>query len=169
MQPNTGAGLFDDYSRTPLVELEKRQLFGAQGNCYLIRSGAVALFTTNDRGDAGAVGLYFEGDSLLIPKDGWIEALIYTSIEKIEPTHDLLINQFGEVCKNILDQRNLSMKGHVYKMLKRLWDHKIGGVNIIDLARIAGYSREITGKRIKELAIEGRVKRHPKSVFEVLR
>jgi hypothetical protein len=60
------------------------------------------------------------------------------------------------------------MKDNVYRILKRFWNNQIGGVNITDLARIAGYSREITGKRIQELRIEGRIKKLSKSCWKVI-
>jgi len=168
MQPTENDEPADDYKRTPLLELQKRELLGGQEHCYLIRTGAVALFATNDIGYTGCVGLYFKDDRVAIPRNCWLEGLIYTSLEKIEASEDLLMGQFGEVCGNILEVRNLPMKNNVYRILKRFWNNQIGGVNITDLARMAGYSREITGKRIQELCLEGRIKKLPKATWEVI-
>ena len=138
----------------------KRNAVNIDKGSYKVQSGAISLLTSDIRGNVAVVGTYYKDDVFLVPDNHALRAMSEAVVlEKAEENSVSLEKQLCDVYIGVLNDRNYSVKQRILELLRKFTYHRVSGVQISNVALIIGCSREIAGKRIKELMQEKKVQR----------
>jgi len=155
IKPRTGRATYGE-----LVNLNKKQIIATPGY-FKVYAGVVVLVAKSGN-KTGALSVLFPGDNVCISHDCWVESLSKSSLFIIDPIIGLEVKQFADAAVQQLENRDWnskenSFKRSIYQLLQKFTQHGITGVNITEIAKVVGASRETTGRRIDELIKEHKI------------